>query len=271
MLKLHNCKKIFKKKTALNGFSCEFDQGIYGLLGPNGSGKTTLMRCICGIMDTDGGNIESDENIIGYLPQNFGMFKTLTVYEMMDYFATLKNIPSKTKEEEIKRCLELVNLTEVMNVKTKGLSGGMIRRAGIAQAIMGDPNILIFDEPTTGLDPEERLRFKNLLKKIKKDKTILISTHIVSDVEAICNQLIVINQGKNIYQGSLEEIRSAAKNKVYIVSEKYEDQLEGNYFIKDRISKDNENFLYVLSNSKIKFGEPAEPGVEDGYLCLLKN
>ena len=168
MLILKNCTKSFKKTKALNDFSCEFKHGIYGLLGPNGSGKTTMMRCICGLLSPEKGSIECDCENIGYLPQQFGAMKSLTVYETMRYFATLKKIPKSNQDNEIRYCIDLVNLSDKIKNKVGSLSGGMVRRLGIAQAIMGNPEIVLFDEPTAGLDPEERVRFKSLLRKIKK-------------------------------------------------------------------------------------------------------
>ena len=163
VLILKNCTKSFKKTKALNDFSCEFKHGIYGLLGPNGSGKTTMMRCICGLLSPEKGSIECDCENIGYLPQQFGAMKSLTVYETMRYFATLKKIPKSNQDNEIRYCIDLVNLSDKIKNKVGSLSGGMVRRLGIAQAIMGNPEIVLFDEPTAGLDPEERVRFKSCL------------------------------------------------------------------------------------------------------------
>lgn len=271
MLKLKNCSKSFKKTKALNDFSCEFEHGIYGLLGPNGSGKTTMMRCICGLLSQEKGSIECDCENIGYLPQLFGAMKSLTVYETMVYFATLKKIPKEKQDEEIKYCLDLVNLEDKIKNKVGSLSGGMVRRLGIAQAIMGNPEIILFDEPTAGLDPEERVRFKSLLKKIKKDKTIIISTHIVSDVNAVCDDIVIINEGKNVVQGTCSDIAAIGKGKVFLLEEKYEDNLEGNYYIKDRTRKDDKNYIIVLSDKPINKGVSIDANIEDGYLCALKN
>lgn len=271
MLKLEKCTKKFKKTTALNEFSCELGHGVYGLLGPNGSGKTTLMRCICGLVALDSGRIDCGAQSIGYLPQQFGVMKQLTVYEMLEYFAILKEIPKESRDREIRRCVELVNLSDKINEKTGSLSGGMIRRTGIAQAILGNPEIILFDEPTAGLDPEERVRFKNLIKQLKKDRTVIISTHIVSDVEAVCDNIAVINSGRNVCQGSGEELKAKARGKAYLVNEKYENELSADCFIKDRINGEDGNYLYVLSKNPVSFGIAAEPDIEDGYLCALKN
>ncbi len=273
MLKIENLHKTYKKSIALDGFSCELGRGIYGLLGPNGSGKTTMMRCICGLISYNSGSIECGGDKIGYLPQQFGMMKALTLYEMMEYFATLKRIPKAEQDKEIKSCLELVNLSDKARSRVGSLSGGMVRRSGIAQAILGDPKIILFDEPTAGLDPEERMRFKSLLKKIKDGKTIIISTHIVSDVEAVCGSIIIIDRGKNIFTGSSREMAELARGKAYLIEEGRESSLSGNFYIKDRISRDGKSYLYVLSDSPVHAAARAESGggIEDGYLCALKN
>ncbi len=179
MIEIVTLTKKFKRKTALDEISITFEEGMYGLLGPNGAGKTTLMRSMLGLYRIqqgdilyDGHSIKKEDDFmqhVGYLPQKFGLFKELTVYEMMEYLATLKKIPKSDQRQQIETCVEQVNLSETINDKVGSLSGGMIRRLGIAQALMGSPKTIIVDEPTAGLDPEERVRFKNLLATIKKN------------------------------------------------------------------------------------------------------
>jgi len=270
MLKLTECRKSFKKKKALDGFNLSIENGIFGLLGPNGAGKTTLMRCICGLYNIDSGKIEKSSKTIGYLPQKFGIFRELTVYEMMSYFATLKGIEKANQKEQIQQCIEEVNLTDRLYDRIATLSGGMIRRIGIAQAILGDPEIIIFDEPTAGLDPEERMRFKNLVVQNKlKNSILLISTHIVSDVEAVCDNILIMDHGKLIASGTGVEIANLAEEKVYLIDANNVEKLSGNYFIKDRIEESGVPTLRVLSREK-QLGTLQSPTVEDGFLCALK-
>ena len=203
MLTIHNLTKKFGRKLVLDNISFSFDNGVYGLLGPNGAGKTTLMRCLTKLYNTKDGvifyndvSITKDKEYlthIGYLPQKFGLFKDLKVYEMMMLLANLKKVDSKQAKKMIYDSIKVVNLSDRINSRISTLSGGMIRRLGIAQALLDDPKIIIFDEPTAGLDPEERLRFKNIISEIKKDKIIIISTHIVEDVEAVCDKVAIMN------------------------------------------------------------------------------
>lgn len=184
MLKIDGLTYKFGKKAAVDCLSFEFTNGVYGLLGPNGSGKTTLMRCITGLYNVKGEHIfyngkpvEKDKSFsrhVGYLPQKFGMYQHLTLNEMLLLIANMKGLDDKSARESVEKALRLVNLTDCAEKKVKALSGGMVRRAGIAQTLLGDPDILIFDEPTAGLDPEERLRFQSIISEIKKDKIILI-------------------------------------------------------------------------------------------------
>ena len=200
MIKIEKLSKKFGKHKVIKEFSCQLEKGCYGLLGPNGAGKTTLLRCILGLYPVSEGKVvleegESIENI-GYLPQRFGMFQELKVKDMMHYFTVAKKIPKLERESEIQRVLSAVNLSEKAEEKVAHLSGGMQRRLGIAQAIMGNPEILFLDEPTAGLDPEERSHFKDIMRELKKqDKIILISTHIVEEVEAVCDRVLIMKEG----------------------------------------------------------------------------
>lgn len=190
MLEVKKLTYKFRKKTALNAVSFTPNEGVYGLLGPNGSGKTTLIRCVTGVYKTNNSVYYNsapvtDEKFfsrhIGYLPQKFGMYENHTLRQMLTLVSDMKRIDTGRTDAELTRVLELVNLQDEADKRVKALSGGMLRRAGIAQALLGDPEILLFDEPTAGLDPEERLRFQTVLSKVKASKTILVATHIVED------------------------------------------------------------------------------------------
>jgi len=283
MLELKGVSKKFRKKQVLNNIDFKFEKGIYGILGPNGAGKTTLIRCITQLYNLDAGNIlYNDKSIaenknfndnIGYLPQKFGLFKELTVFEMLSAMAALKNISKDAVEQEVKRCITLVNLDEKINAKVKTLSGGMIRRMGIAQAILCNPEIIIFDEPTSGLDPEERLRFKNIVSKLKGEHIIIISTHIVEDVEALCDFVVIMNSGQIIKSGSCSEIEGCAQNKVFELNEENSNLLNEPYHIQQQFEINGKRKLRVLSSLNIECDKitAVQPKVEDGYICLIKD
>ena len=279
MLKINGLTKKFKKFKAIDSFSFEFNNGIYGLLGPNGAGKTTLLRCISKLYPVDNGVIfyngqDINENkdyleCIGYLPQLFGMYKDLSVKEMMLMMANLKNIDLNNSNREIERVIKVVNLEEKMNAKVSSLSGGMIRRLGIAQALLGKPKIIIFDEPTAGLDPEERLRFKNIISEIARNIIVIISTHIVEDIEAICDNIVIMNKGKLVTSGSSTDIKQIANSKVYIVPERDISTLPSDCQIEKHLEINGQKCARVLSNIKLKYIQDS-PNIEDGYICAIK-
>lgn len=280
MLEVRNLYKNFGKKNVLDSFTYDFNYGVYGLLGPNGTGKTTLIRCLTGLYAVKKGNILYNNECIlknkqyfssiGYLPQKFGLFKDLKVNEVMQLLASLKNIDPKKSKSMIEECIELVNLRDRFYDRAGTLSGGMIRRLGIAQALLGNPDIIIFDEPTAGLDPEERLRFKNILSQIKKDKTILISTHIVEDVETSCDTVIVMKDGTVGASGSCSQIKKIAEGKTYLVPEKDKALINGKYIVQKKFERDGQTMMKILTDITQHF-EPITPNIEDGYICVLKN
>lgn len=266
MLQIQNVEKKFKKKTVLSRISLQIDSGIYGLLGPNGAGKTTLMRCITGVLAPTRGRIQKPEKI-GYLPQKFGMFKQLTTYETLEYFASLKKIPKEKQREIIFSCLEAVNLEHRAKDKLGTLSGGMVRRVGIAQALLGNPDLILFDEPTAGLDPEERLRFHNLLSRIDKQVCVIISTHIVEDVAASCDHIIILNQGEVITQSTSEELKRYASGKVYSVPAAQRNALREPFVL---LREDAAAGTVRVLSEQIQPGELVSPSIEDGYIRYIR-
>lgn len=268
MLTIKNVSFSYRRKAVLKNISLNLNGGVYGLLGPNGSGKTTLLRCIAGIVTPRDGTIEKPEKI-GYLPQSFGMFPELTVYEALSYFATMKGIPNASLNACIIECLELVNLDEKRNEKIGNLSGGMIRRLGIAQAIIGDPELIIVDEPTTGLDPEERMRFKNLIARIKHNQTIIIATHIVDDVEALCDHVILLNNGMVICQEKTEDLRKEAEGFVYNIPWEEKGNITVPYTIMCNEASNEARYLRILSPN-LQPGKHVASTLEDGYMLKIK-
>lgn len=206
MLELRDVKKSYGKKEVLHGINIKFENGIYGLIGPNGAGKSTVMSIMADVLDMTSGEIFLDGiNIselkqkyrekIGFLPQNVGYYPNFTAWKTVEYFGYLRGVKKENMQERIETVLKSVNLYEHRNEKVKTFSGGMKQRLGIAITCVSDPNIIIFDEPTVGLDPDERVRFKNLISKLGKTKTVILSTHIVSDVEETADYMIIIRDG----------------------------------------------------------------------------
>lgn len=211
-----NLNKNFGKKVALNNVNLKIEEGMFGLLGRNGAGKTTLMRILATLQKKTDGNIEicgipienakEIRKIVGYLPQDFSMYPGMTVYDAMDYLGVLSEIPKIKRKKRILELLEKVNLYDCQKIRIRALSGGMKRRLGIAQAILHDPKVLIVDEPTAGLDVEERVRFKNMLSEIANNKIVILSTHIIEDIEDTCKNVAILKEGNVIYQGNIERL-----------------------------------------------------------------
>ena len=206
--------KKFQNKVAVDGVSLRLHNGVFGLLGTNGAGKTTLMRMLCGIMQPTSGTITFDgmdvceeeyRAILGYLPQDFGYYPEFTAMDFLLYMAALKGLPKQVAKRRANELLELVGLQDRSRKKIKTFSGGMKQRLGIAQALLNCPKLLILDEPTAGLDPKERVRFRNLIKQLGKDTIVLLSTHIVSDIEHIADEVLIMKNGALIYNGTWDE------------------------------------------------------------------
>lgn len=223
-LELDRVTKQYGSKIACDRISITYKKGVYGLLGANGAGKTTLMRMMCGVLAPTSGTIcfnnidvshEDYRDALGYLPQDFGYYPEFSAMDFMLYIAALKGLPKPRAMEKAWELLEQVSLKKEAKKKIKTFSGGMKQRLGIAQSMLNDPQILILDEPTAGLDPKERVRFRNLISRLGTDRIVLLSTHIVSDVEHIANTILVMKDGEFIHQGTRDEIIQAIDGKVW--------------------------------------------------------
>ncbi len=221
--------KHYGSKIVVDCVSAELKPGVYGLLGANGAGKTTLMRMLCAILESTSGEVRFDgkevtvmgadyRDILGYLPQNFGYYPNYTATEFLMYVAALKGIPGNIAKKRTKELLDIVDLSHVASKKVKTFSGGMKQRVGIAQALLNNPKVLILDEPTAGLDPKERVRLRNLLADYAGDKIVILSTHIVSDIEAIADEVLLMKDGKFILQGTVPQLVRKAEGKVWELS-----------------------------------------------------
>lgn len=226
VLSLDRLTKQYGSKIAVDQVSADLTPGVYGLLGANGAGKTTLMRMLCAILESTSGEVLLDgsevismgadyRNLLGYLPQDFGYYPNYTAKEFLHYIAALKGLPREKAREKTKELLEITDLASVAGKKIKTFSGGMKQRVGIAQALLNNPKILILDEPTAGLDPKERVRFRNLISDYADNKIVILSTHIVSDIEAIADKVFLMKKGKFILQGSVPELTAMTEDKVW--------------------------------------------------------
>lgn len=283
-LRIEHITKQYKDKLAVDDVSLSVTPGIWGLLGANGAGKTTLMRMIAGIMEPTSGRIvydgvpiatlkESYRDIFGYLPQEFGFYPEFTVKDYLEYVAVLKGLGRKDAGRKIEELLERLSLADVRRKRIAKLSGGMKRRVGIAQALLNDPEILILDEPTSGLDPGERIRFRNLLSEFAHDRIVVISTHIVSDVEYIASQNAVMKDGKIIQIGSTESLVQAVAGKVWqchVPAHEVGKCERSMQVVNLKNEPDGTIALRYLSEQKMtKDSLTAKPRLEDLYLWLF--
>lgn len=283
-LYINHISKQFSDKTAVSDITLKVGAGIWGLLGANGAGKTTLMRIIAGIMKPTAGQIkydgipidtlkESYRDIFGYLPQEFGFYPEFTVKDYLEYMSALKGLTSHDTKTRINDLLETLSLANVRNKKIIKLSGGMKRRVGIAQALLNDPKILILDEPTSGLDPGERIRFRNLLSEFAHNRIVLISTHIVSDIEYIANQNTLMKDGKLIASGTTEELVKMVYGKVWsaTIPMKALPEFEKKLHIVNLKNEDADNvsIRYLSEKPLVPDSALETPRLEDLYLWLF--
>lgn len=279
MLEIKGLTKKYKDKLALDNFTYTFEKGVYGLLGPNGAGKSTLMNILVDGIKKSGGDIRyNGENItklgykyrdiIGYVPQQQGMYDSFTAEEFLNYIANLKGINKKEISDKVTEMLEFVNLENVRKKKLGGFSGGMKQRILIAQALINDPDILILDEPTAGLDPNERIRIRNLIAQISINKIVIIATHIVSDIEFIANKIIMLSAGKIIKNGSPSELLSEIDG--YVFEEMIEkcnvEKYNQKYLVSGLMAGAQQVKIRYICNEKACNGHKVEPNLEDYYL-----
>ena len=270
-IKMNHINKTIRKKEILHDISIDMDNHIYGLMGPNGSGKTTLMRCLLGLMPYQGSIEFSDDHEIlklsqlkiGYLPQIFDAFKDLTVTQQLEYFMTLKDIPESQHQEECQRVLELVHLTSKKEERCGNLSGGMIRRLGIAQALLGHPQLIIFDEPTAGLDLDERFRFKEILNHLHLNIPIILSTHIIEDISGLCSHGIFIKDGRVICCDEIEKLKKEIEGHIYSCDKDHVFDIHGNHLVRQML--DGSVRIISKDEMNVSFIKHEVPTIEDLY------
>ena len=284
-IEVKDLQKSYANIDALKGINLSIDKGMFGLLGANGAGKTTFMRILTSILPPSSGDIYIDgkklekrdkiKNKIGYLPQEFSFYPQLTVYEALDYLAIIGGINDTNYRKKLNNeLLKKVNLLKHKDIKTKALSGGMKRRLGIAQALLNDPELLIVDEPTAGLDPEERVRFRNMLSDLASDRTVILSTHIVEDIKFTCSKLAVLKEGKLLYSGSVQKMVEGAESMVWEanVADSRLAELRNKYKVISHLPQGNATKVRLLSPKKpsLQNIEKVEPNIEDAYMALME-
>lgn len=285
-LAIDRLTKQYKNKIAVDRVSIKLKPGVYGLLGANGAGKTTLMRMICDIQNPTSGQIkyngtdikklgEDYRQVLGYLPQDFGYYPDFTAYDFLMYIAALKGLSKEKAEMRVDELLQIVNLENEKKQKVKTFSGGMKQRLGIAQAMLNNPKILILDEPTAGLDPKERVKFRNLISSFSQDKIVILSTHIVSDIEFIADEIIVMKAGKKILTGTPEELLKDLRGSVWkcvAYDKKEAEMLNHKYCIINIHQENNTTELRIVSRQKPTVNAVnIEPNLEDLYLAYFQD
>lgn len=282
-LQLNSISKRYGDFYALKDVDLTFKNGIYGLLGANGAGKTTLISILIGALNATDGEILLDGinvknlgtdyfKLIGFMPQYPKFYPNYRIDEFLDYMCCIKDIKKADREKRIGEVLASVNLLDHKKKKIKELSGGMRQRLGIAQALLNDPKILILDEPTAGLDPGERIRFRNIITGAAKDRMILVATHIVSDIEFIANHIIMLQKGNVVCEGTSEELRDGIYGQVFSVSvdEKESENIQKKYLVSNMKRENNMVMLRIISDTMPKDAKIVEPQLEEVFLSIFK-
>lgn len=285
-IEIKHVSKCYGKKQALKDVTLTINQGMFGLLGRNGAGKTTLMKTLAALHRKSAGtisvcgvpieNAKEVRSMTGYLPQEFSMYPNMTVLEALDYLGTLSGMTKAERAERIRLLVKKVNLTEHQHKKVKALSGGMKRRLGIAQALLHDPKVLIVDEPTAGLDPEERIRFRNLLTEAAEDRIVILSTHIVGDIEASCEDVAILNEGQVLWKGTVPELLANAKGKVFTMNVPKEElpRVRKDFIVTGMLIQAEYVTVRTISDTvpDVPNAVQDEPNCEDAYMyCLYQN
>jgi ABC-2 type transport system ATP-binding protein len=283
-LKIENVSKTYRGGVhALRGVQLDLQPGVLGLLGPNGAGKSTLMRILSTVTQPSGGRVlwndadisrnpDSLRRSLGYLPQDFGVYPNLNAFEFLDYLAAVKGISAEASRQRITELLELVNLADAAKRPLGGYSGGMRQRVGIAQALLNDPQLLIVDEPTAGLDPEERVRFRNLLSELSGERIVILSTHIVSDVEAVATSIAILAHGQLLAHGAPESLLASVSGKVWevVVHSGALPTLRQNHLVSSTAHRSDGVHVRLVSDSApSSSARLLEPSLEDAYLATL--
>ncbi len=275
----------YGSRWALQGVSLTFESGLVGLVGPNGAGKTTLMRIIATLLPATSGTVRWDgldarrdgsaiRSILGYLPQRFGVYRELSARQFLRYLASMKGLAGADAKQRTDEVLELVNLSDDADRRLAGYSGGMLQRVGIAQALLNDPDLLIVDEPTVGLDPAERVRFRTMLAALTAERLVILSTHIVSDVEAVAARLVLLRDGRVLADTTPEALLRAAKGSVWAVTVDLATagQLERQHTVSSLVAAGNKASLRLVSRTPpLQGAELAEPTLEDAYLLAVSS
>ncbi len=291
MIEIQQLSKVYgrgpRAVTALDGIDLEVGAGVFGLLGPNGAGKTTLMRILAGIVNpsrgkavVDGYDVSTEsgkhaiKTVLGYLPQELGLYPELSAWQFVDYMAILKGMNDRDKRRQrVDQVIEMVGLKDVRDRKIKGFSGGMKRRVGIAQALVNDPRILIVDEPTAGLDPEERIRLRNLLVDLAAERIVILSTHIVEDIGQTCRELAVLAHGKVLFRGSPAQLMRGAEHHVWTITTTDSHKPNHGLTVVSMLHLADGTQYRLVGDAAAEYADakPARPGLEDAYVWLMKS